>query len=442
MRVLQVIHTFPPFSTAGSELYALSLSRELSGRAEVSVFYRFNDPSKAEYIIENDKINDIPVRRINNNFRGCDSFEKTYLNNAVAGAFSSYLDEIKPDIVHFHHVTCLSLDLVEIAKSRGCGVVFTLHDFWLICQRGQLLDDELAICRRPVVKKCASCFDSQITLKYSKIEAFFGLLPQWLREVFRPLRYGIRKIEKRNRIRVRTKQVRKLFRNVDMFIAPSNFLLKKFRKAGVRKKKIIYCDYGFDTSLFEEKEASGNYSDKMVFGYIGTLIPSKGVHVLIRAFSELEHENCELWIYGAFSDYHGFEDYATNLTDLAQGNERIKFMGKYDNSAISDVLAGIDVVVVPSLWYENSPLTIHEAYLSGTPVIASDQGGMAELVIDGISGYHFEIGNYVSLKEKMEYLLKNPDEMGKLKKGIPEVKSITKNVEEIMSIYEGLVKSE
>ncbi len=434
MRVLQVIHTFPPFSSAGSEIYALNLSKELANKMEVHVFYRFSDASKPEFLIERDSYDGIPVIRINNNFRHCDCFEKTYESKGVAEAFRNILDELKPDIVHFHHVTCLSMDLVEIAKTQGCGTIFTLHDYWLLCQRGQLLNPALEICIRPTSGKCVKCMGKQITLKYSKIEAFFGSLPQFMIRLLTPLRALTRAVEKRQKIRARKKKVKRLFRHTDMFLAPSRFLMGKFIKAGVKKNRIIYSDYGFDTSIFSGIRAKET-GDKIIIGYIGTLIPSKGVHVLIKAFNEMNDEKCELWIYGGFSHFHGFENYATDLTDLAQGNTRIRFMGKYNNSSVADALEGVDIVVVPSIWYENSPLTIHEAFLAGKPVIVSGEGGMAELVTNGECGYHFSLGNFINLKDILEKIVSAPSELERLKKGIPAVKAISENAAEMEKLY-------
>ena len=107
--------------------------------------------------------------------------------------------------------------------------------------------------------------------------------------------------------------------------------------------------------------------------------------------------------------------------------------------AIGSVLAKIDVLVIPSLWYENSPLTIHEAYLAGIPVIVTDNGGMAELVSDGLSGLHFRRGDVADLRAKIQRFLDEPELHGRLVRGIPAVKTIADDAATMEGRYRKLL---
>jgi len=123
------------------------------------------------------------------------------------------------------------------------------------------------------------------------------------------------------------------------------------------------------------------------FGFIGNLMAAKGVHILIEAFKKIPEGAAELKIYGAVSSYKSsLWDYEAFLKKTA-GRANISFMGGFDNKDISRVLSKIDVLVVPSIWFENSPLVIHEAFLAGVPVIAASIGGMPELINDGENGF-------------------------------------------------------
>jgi glycosyltransferase involved in cell wall biosynthesis len=149
LRIVQAIHTFPPVSQAGSEIYTFNLAKEFSRQHEVTVFYRVADPAWEEYEIQRGVYDGIDVCTVNNTFKNFKSFEDTYRNDLIAKKFGELLDEIKPDIVHFQHVTCLSTTCVHEAKKRGIPIVFTLHDYWLICPRGQFVRRDLTLSEQP-----------------------------------------------------------------------------------------------------------------------------------------------------------------------------------------------------------------------------------------------------------------------------------------------------
>lgn len=138
MRILQVIHTFPPYSQAGSENYTRALSHALRCLGhEVAVFHRVADPAQTEY-------EGLQVYRVNNTFPECNRFEWTYRNPAIDERFNSVLARFLPGVVHFRHLTCLSTTCVWAAKQRGIPVAMTLRGYWLICRRGQFLKHDVA----------------------------------------------------------------------------------------------------------------------------------------------------------------------------------------------------------------------------------------------------------------------------------------------------------
>jgi len=163
MNVLFVNHTFPPESYAGSELCVLNLARAMQSRGhEVAVVYRYGNPAHDEYALVEDQFEGIPVYKINNTFRFAQNFQRIYENPYITFRFGEVLGRFQPDVVHFHHITNLSLSMVQEAKSRGCVVVFTLHDYWLLCQRGQLLKRDLTLCHGPSPSACRACLSVQL----------------------------------------------------------------------------------------------------------------------------------------------------------------------------------------------------------------------------------------------------------------------------------------
>src|SRR5579862_3384773 len=162
MKILQVIHTFPPISQAGSEIYTFNLSKELAKHHELFVAYRVADANRPEYDVQRGKYEGLGIWTINNTFRNFKSFEDTYRNDEIAARFGKFLDEIRPDVVHFQHVTCLSTTCVHEAKKRKIPVVFTLHDYWLICPRGQFVKRDLTLSEEQDDVSCVQCMAYQL----------------------------------------------------------------------------------------------------------------------------------------------------------------------------------------------------------------------------------------------------------------------------------------
>ena len=211
---------------------------------------------------------------------------------------------------------------------------------------------------------------------------------------------------------------------------------EKYIKFGIPQEKIIYSANGINTKMIAQ---SIRYpSKKLVFGYMGTFMETKGLHILIDAFVNIPQDKAELRVYGYPPNQFHLE-YCKSIQEKAKVAPNITFMGKYDINDIPDMLAHIDTLVVPSIWYENAPLTIHEAFMSGVPVIASDIGGMAELVKHGVSGLSFRVGDSEDLHRKIMMLIENPKMIGELSAKIPSIKTVEKNAEELEKIYKDLI---
>ena len=119
----------------------------------------------------------------------------------------------------------------------------------------------------------------------------------------------------------------------------------------------------------------------------------------------------------------------------AAGDDRISFPGPYDQDQLAQVLADADVLVVPSTWYENTPFVILEAFEAGVPVVASDLGGMSELVDPGQNGYLFEAGNATSLATVLRDLRDHPDKLAALRPTPPG--TIASNYDAFLAAYRG-----
>jgi glycosyltransferase involved in cell wall biosynthesis len=166
-------------------------------------------------------------------------------------------------------------------------------------------------------------------------------------------------------------------------------------------------------------------------GYVGGIYPSKGVHVLVQAFAELEEEPVELHVHGHLD---WFPEYVGALRRAA-GESRVCFHGPFEPARLEEILSGLDLLVVPSVWYENMPITIHEAYRHGIPVIASDFGGMAEAVEHGRTGLTFPRGDARALAGAIRSLARDPGLYDRLARARPRVPTLTEVVDRLEALY-------
>ena len=394
MKILQVIHGYPMWYNAGSEVYTQGLAQSLADRHEVRVFARQENAFLPEYAVQEET--DPADPRIKLHLINMARARDGYRHAAVDAAFAELLDEFQPDIVHIGHLNHLSTSLVFEARYRQVPVVFTLHDYWLMCPRGQFIQmypedpsDNWAVCDGQDDRKCAErCY-----CRYfgggggAEHDSDVSYWTRW--------------------VGIRMAQVRDVCEAVDVFIAPARYLLRRFRdEFGLPAEKLVYLDYGFHLDrLGGRKRPAG---EPFTFGYIGTHIPAKGVDQLIEAFSTVEGQPvlC-IWGRDLGVETAGLKALAQGLAGTGGG--RVEWMGEYRNQDIvPEVLNRCDAIVVPSIWAENSPLVIHEALQARVPVITADYGGMAEYVRHEENGLLFSHRSPVFLARQMQRLADDP----------------------------------
>lgn len=393
MKILKVIHGFPPDYMAGSEVYSFNLVKELKKHVDIYVFTTIENSFFPAYTVHNEAFNGIKIRRINKSRRDY-SYEDKFFDRHMDSLFRQYLKEIKPDVVHIGHLSHLSTRLLNIIKEHHIPIVFTVHDFWLFCVKGQLLNEKNEICKGPDNARCDQCTPYDTTEK--KVQSIATYM-------------------------------QKSIRHVDKFLIPSNTVREFFLVQGVPKEKLIYSKYGFDKDKITNKRKSFTSNSKLNFGFMGRVIPSKGIKVLIDAFEPID---VQLSIYGDIGNQKRFLEH-----------KHITFKGGYDNNNINHVLSEIDVLVVPSIWLENSPLVIQEAFLAGVPVITSNLGGMKELVTDGVNGFLFEANNAKSLRNCVLKIHHDPTLLNDFLISRDDVRSIKDDALFTLNIYKELISN-
>lgn len=446
MRTLIIVHGFPPQAQGGSEIYAHAHARTLQRQYgdELLVLTREHDPAKPEYAVRKERFDGLAVVRINNTFRHARTFEDTYRNETIDGLAANVIDDFKPDVAHIHHLTCLSTGIVAQLATRRIPRFLTLHDYWLICHRGQLLDVDYRCCENAAsdaAEMCSGCLDAAV----ASPAGFAGA------RVFRAMAVhapGPAALLRRSGLRFakllgadtdglaarRTSHMKELCDGITQFIAPCRFMRDRFVAFGIAGERIAVADYGFDAVPFQSTRRTPGGGPLRV-GFLGSLMISKGPHVLLESISRLPHDALSVTIYGAHTPYHGDDSYRDRLAPLvAQPN--VTMHGPIPHSDVSKALASLDVLVVPSIWPENSPLVIHEAFLAGVPVIASDVGGVPELVTHEINGLLFRAGDVDDLARALQRVAADRNLLQKLREGIPPVRSIETDVQELRAMYQ------
>ena len=450
MRILLVVHDFLPKHAAGTEIYTFQLAKQLAQRHDVHLLFCEARHEQARYTISKGVFEGLPYTEVVHNYRW-ESFEETYHDPKMEEIFETVLRGFRPDLVHIQHLHYFSFGFIPLAKTYGVPVVYTLHEYMLMCARGgQLRREDGEICSLPDPGKCADCIRHETLAgdyghrdERMLKEAVERSLPDRLKRAFlgysgplKPDRLDAasRPIYARA-IEARLAFISERIRDVDLFISPSAFLRDRFIESGmITPDRILHSDNGFDLTPWEG--FAHHSSSTLRFGFVGTIAEYKGVHVLVEAFEGVEADDVELRIWG---DIETFQEYKQRLLPLVR-NPRTRFMGRFDNGKIAEVMADLDVLVVPSLWYENSPLTIHEAWLAGIPVICSDIGGMAELVEDGVNGFHFRMGDSADLRRKMDRFIEDRELACRMGKKVGAVKDIRQDAVDMEERYRRLLK--
>lgn len=427
MKIVKVIHGYPMRYNAGSEVYSQTLCHGLAARHEVHVFTREEDAFAADFRLRVERDVDDPritVHLVNN-----PRLKDRYRATAIDQRFAEVLDRVAPDVVHVGHLNHLSTSLIREAALREIPIVFTLHDYWLMCPRGQFMQmfptdpgSLWAACDGQEDRKCAErCY-----------ARYFSGAPQESEE---DIQYWTGWVARR------MKHVREMAELVDLFIAPSRYLRDRFRDDfGLPESKLTYLDYGFARERMAGRQRLEG--EPFTFGYIGTHIPAKGIHDLLRAFGALTGDvRLRIWGRPRGQDTEALKSIAATLPpDMAR---RVEWLPEYRNQQIArDVFDRCDAIVVPSVWVENSPLVIHEAQQARVPVITADTGGMSEYVQHEVNGLLYEHRSATSLSTQMQRLASSPElavrlgERGYVHSPSGDIPAIEDHVGEIERLYE------
>ncbi len=441
MRILQVVHRYPPESLAGVEVYTKSLSDNLAQDGH-NVFVFTGDPSKDG---GSEEKNDGPVivHRVYTGQIDSPSFDKSYTNESVEWEFAQFVDTIRPDIVHIQHCYQLSIKIMEILAHKRIPFVVTLHDYWYCCPTITFLRSDNSWCRHRGGDECYFSY-----LEYNPVTITgSGSASRYLKRlkrvtpriIKRTIRKGISvasKYASRSKAKKLVRKRRTIMQNAlsgaAAIFSPSNFMREVYgRQEVVPKERIQVIPHGIKGLTKHQRHTN----EVVQFGYIGTFILHKGLDLLVRAFNAVPPESAKLHIY---SDYSRNPQYARDVKRAAQ-NPSIFFKGGYQNDQLSSILSELDAIIVPSLCWENSPMTILEAFTAGVPVITANAGGAKELTERYGGGILFNFRDQEDLSRTLIRIIKQREILDNARRSIKSIPTIQEHGKRIIDEYSAIL---
>lgn len=398
MRICFMSNLYSPFIFGGAEITVRKAAEELAKRShKVSVIT--TSPNRKRY---SEEIKGVKVHRIYpmNIYPMYSSPKQPMIIKPIYYivdlwnpysyiVVKSILKKERPDVVHTNNFRGLSLSIFSAVKSLKIPLIFTAHDYSLICIMGTLLNTSGRICTNP----------SRLCKVYVKIQKNI----------------------------VNNKP--------DLVTAPSQFVIDTIKAKGLFENvKTLKLPLGIE---LKDNTTEKDYNTIDIL-YVGGLSRHKGVHLLINAFKELKQKNILLHILGKGKDEDEFKR-------IAGSDQRILFHGFVPDEELMQLYQKANITAVPSIWYDNSPMVIYESFMAGTPVIGSEIGGIPELIEDGKNGFLFEAGNADELKAILENLIRKPDDLKSLEEGALESAkkyNMEEHIKKLEEIYKDCLMAE
>lgn len=396
MRVLIVSHGHPAFSIGGAEVASHALFRGLQASQGIEAFYlaRAASPLRRHEATPLMSLRQGP----NEVFAHLDAYDHQWISSRALdeldGPIADWLRELAPDVVHLHHLIGFGTEFLALVRRvlPAAAIVVTFHEYLSIClNHGQMVKtDRNRLCTRASPIDCAACFPNWT------VDAV------WRRERF----------------------LKDHFQLADRFISPSRFLMDRYVAWGLPASRFSVIENGLAETAPAPPRPLPKGGRRARFGFFGQVTEFKGLHVLLDAITRIPDaiwgDDASLAVFGGNLESQP-EAFRTSFEALmARAGRRARFYGAYRSEELPRLMGQIDWVVMPSIWWENSPVVIQEAFHHRRPVICSDIGGMAEKVRDGIDGMHFRVGSAEDLADRLVMAMTERTLWRRLSVGCPE----------------------
>ena len=441
MKIAVFVHCFFPGHYYGTETYTLDLARRLRemGHEATVVAAIFLGEPKQEQAVARYEYEGVPVVSIDKNiFRNRDLAD-TYYQPSMRPVLRGILDDLKPDLVHVTHLVNHTAVLLEEVKDLGIPLVATLTDFFGFCYTCILQAVDGSLCSGPRADRsnCVACWLKTLGTRprASRLERavirgpWLGLAAAGLVRAARlprvaasPLGYAVRDLVERPDVLARAYET---YRAV---ITPTRFLREAYERNGLN---VPMYDIRFGVDLPRHPKPVRSASAPLVIGYIGQIAPHKGVDLLVDSFAALGPVAAELHIFGP-EDQN--PHYMAKIRRAAAGRA-VRFRGTFPKEKLAGVLEELDLLAIPSRWYENSPLVLLNALASHTPVLISDVAGMTEFVEHGKNGFIFERSDLADLSRTLREIVAAPESVRTMSQTTEYHRTTRTMVEDVLPIY-------
>lgn len=410
-RILVMSHAHPDFSLGGGEIAAYNLFKAYKNSEQVE---------DAWFLARVDKgrgaTGTISLRRPNE-YLWEQAIHDWHLMRAahkdsLTTWFADLVRALKPTVVHTHHYAHLGLEYLRVIKQvdPSIRIVMTLHEYMAICaNNGQMIKtgSSFKLCSRSSYDECRQCFPQKTAEDF------------WMRKHF----------------------FMKHFELVDQFVSPSEFLRQRYIDWGLPAEKIVVIENGQsdEPALPPRPLAEGETRNR--FGFFGQINPYKGLHVVLEALHQMPKEDRKkivLEVHGANLEYQSqeFQEKIEALRKPLIKQGVVQWVGPYQPHELRSRMAGVDWVVVPSIWWENSPMVIQEAFVCGRPLVVSNLGGMAEKVVDYQDGVKVQAGNILDWSSKLKEIALYAEEWNELRKNIKPVINYSQCADLHLNLFE------
>ena len=436
MRIALVVHAFPPTARTGVEVYVEALARALAGQgAQVEVFAPRRDPERAALSQTREEREGYAVTWLALDPREEDE-DRRRAHPGAAAAFARFLEREQPDVVHFQHFLGLGVELVDVARERERPTLFTAHDHFALSNEYTLLAPDLSPldpsdheaqvrCRlaRGVLDRGLEAHDGFLVSGQGAAE-----LEQELSAVLHGELPASTELAPRvTRLRAELATRLETLSRVDHLEAPTEYLAARIAADG---REVRVRAQGIELEPLaglEPPHLPGGEPMRVL--YLGGYYEHKGVHLLLEACAGLE-DHVQLRLRGCA----GTSDYAGRLRERARA-AGAELGGPFERAELPGLLGGADLLVVPSLWSENAPFVIREAFAAGRPVIASDTPALRESVRHGEDGLLVPAGDVSALRAALMECATDRRRFAGLLEGVRPPRSIAEDAAELFELY-------
>ncbi|MBM4255893.1 MAG: glycosyltransferase [Deltaproteobacteria bacterium] len=410
MRILQIVHGFPPDAWAGTEIVTLHLAQELQARGHaVTVLTRTEDSHAAEFSMREEQYETVPVLRVVNNHGHTTTFRAFYDNSLYDQLFLQLLKRVQPEVVHFQHIAHFSANLIGLARAHGYPTILSLHDFFFPCHRIHLIDKEGRLCAGPERgNRCVAC---------------------------------LRDIASAEDVSHRLATMERALLAAQRIITPSTFLQERIADYFPAVRDTLHTvPLGIKPVTAVPRSSLCPRPLRLL--YSGLLFPPKGAYILIEALQGMPPGSVAASLYGATLPY--WQPYVDQLHAQAAGLP-IRFHEPYRHTQFSEILAEHDVLVMPMICEETFSLVTREALAAGLPVVAARRGALPAVIEDGVNGLLFEPENPADLRRCLLRLVHEPHLIERLRSVRQQFKTVSEYAAEMEGVYrevcgEGKVK--